>query len=412
MPVELPVRDPGKTPPSLPGVLVWLVLFIVFMLVGVGFALLTWTKGESTSTPWFWVNLLVYPALAWCGALGLRKLYYDQEMDRIDAEDETLQEDRQETIRFGREPLAVIASAYRCALDSGNGASAIVLGHTALKTQKTRFHNLPVRHTALVLPTDDPEQSRYSLLFMELIGSLHDVLAALPRDVPFNIRLQLPPDSQHDELMSLWEDCWREFKLRPVRPTLLPVEQGLIALDDWLDLYGGPELQKFTLFVAVQLHDTSPADSAEAGVALLLCWPLVAVRKKLTPMAMMHRPLETATVALNEDILTALLWGGAVPDEIFHVWQTGLDTEDKAALNRASLVLKLGVVSSEGLSGLHDVDNAVGYAGAAASWLAAALAIENAQQHQQPQMIVCREGALRLAIVQPIANENKVEATE
>jgi hypothetical protein len=296
-------------------------------------------------------------------------------------------------------------------MDTGNAAAAIVQGDTALKSQKATLDNVQVRHTCLNFTYDGTAQNRFSTLFSKLLGSLHEALKKLPTDIPFRVCLQLPADTNQDELLLLWEDSWRELGLRPVKPTLLPIEEGLMALDRWLDVSGGPELQKITLFVSAQLHDKPPVDSAEAGVALLLCWPLAAERKKLAPLAMLHRPVETTAARFKDDIPTAVLWGKAELEDVRHVWLTGLDKEDKAALNLAASDLKLGIASSEDLSGTHNVDTALGHPGAAASWLTAAIAIENAKQNQEPQMIVCREGALRLAVVQPIANDNEAETT-
>lgn len=79
-PIELPEIDNSHVQPPPPGYLLWLVLFIIFMLVGVVITLLNWPQGESTSAPWFWICLLLFPALAWCTAYGLRKNYYEQKL--------------------------------------------------------------------------------------------------------------------------------------------------------------------------------------------------------------------------------------------------------------------------------------------------------------------------------------------
>lgn len=411
MPVDLPLIDSGEARPSPPGAYVWLALFIVFMLVGVVTTLLTWPKGEPTSTPWFWSCLLLFPGLAWCAAFGARKLYHEREIDRIDAEEEMAQEDREEGIEFGSEPLAVLASAYRCAMGADYVASSMLRGDSELQAQPPRLGGAAIRHTALAYLNDAKLQARYNTLFVELMSSLSDVLEALPRDVRFDVCLQLPADGQQEDLLALWKACWQELAFRPAQVSLLSADQGVMVLDQWLDVYGGPELQKITLFVAAQLHENPPENSAEAGVALLLCWPLVAVQKKMQTLAMLHRPLETVSTNLNADLPTALLWGQVAPADVKDVWQTGLDRETKAVLIKAASGVKLSVANSESLSGFHDVDNALGNAGAAASWLATALAIEHTEEIQQPQLIACRENSLRLMVVQPISNDSETETT-
>ncbi|AIY41489.1 hypothetical protein LT85_2331 [Collimonas arenae] len=361
--------------------------------------------------PLFWLRLLVFPAIAWCIALGVRKTVYDRIVMRLDADEKVAQDVRAEAIEFGSEPLAVIGVAYQCAAGSDKGVSASVAqGVITLKSQKPWLRKETVLHTALGLRGDELGRSRYQVLFADLLKSLQAVLQQLPNGIPFEVQLLLPQESSHEDLKALWDTSWKELGLRSVPVSLLAADQSMAALDEWLDVYGGQTLQKLVLFVAVQLHEDPPARSAEAGVALLLGWPLVAARKKLPTLAMLHRPLATSQADLKEDIPVALLWGKAELDDINDIWQTGMGKEDKAAFGEAAFGIKLGVARSEDFSGVHDVDRALGNAGAAAGWLTVALAIEHAQQSKHPQMIICRHDSLDLAVVQPIGEQAKKSA--
>ncbi len=91
-----------------------------------------------------------------------------------------------------------------------------------------------------------------------------------------------------------------------------------MALDAWLDETGGPALERFRLFVAVQLHETPPQNSAEAAVALLLGWAPLAERLELPAIATLHRPVAAAH-GLADTIRTAALFGQITPDALTHL---------------------------------------------------------------------------------------------
>jgi hypothetical protein len=182
-----------------------------------------------------------------------------------------------------------------------------------------------------------------------------------------------------------------------------------MALDGWLDIRGGPELEKFTLFVSVQLHHKPPPNSAEAAVALLLGWAPLAERRGFKPLALLHRPVEVDAMVLSAAVPLALLWGKAEASQLNDLWQAGLKGKDKSALVQAASDLSLGISQSDELSGIHDIDVAMGDPGVAAGWLALVLAVEHAAMTGKPQLMATREGALRLAITQPAKEQGKVE---
>ena len=112
MPVVLPAAESLEHRPRPVNPFVWLGLLLVFMVTGVIITLVTWPKGEPTGTLEFWLHLLARPALAWGVALGLRLVYFDQESERLDAENEVRGEDRDKALQFASDPLAAIACAY------------------------------------------------------------------------------------------------------------------------------------------------------------------------------------------------------------------------------------------------------------------------------------------------------------
>lgn len=398
MPVELPDLDPPSAPPRSPRAIVWTVLFVFVMLAGVLVALLTRSKDEATDTAWFWVRLLAFPALTWCVMFGLRRHYYDEQMQRLQAERGVRAEDREKALQFAREPLAVLGYTYLTALGSTDAAVKLARGEHALSAQTSGAGIDAIRHTALRLNEDKEMPARYRACFNALLEQISDAVMTVPAKVPLGIRLLAPVDVDQDDLLETWESCWSAKNLRSAKTKQLSVDQGVMALDEWLDIRGGPALERATLFVSAQLYDHPPQSSAEAAVGVLLAWAPLAERHGLTTRALLHRPVDASGPGMDTALSRVLLWGDATAAEISDLWQAGMAGQDKRALLQAASNTKLGVSQTAGLSGVHDVDLAIGHSGVCAGWLSIALGIEHAAQTGAPQLMAWHDGALRFAV--------------
>lgn len=400
MPVILPPQL-QRTPPAPPRAAVWLVMCVFAIAAAAAYTLSTWPKGVPTGTVWFWIRVLGFPTLACTILYGLRLLYFERERERQDAEREQWEDDCAEATRFAQEPIALLASGYLCSLGILDVAGAMTIGVRRLESSVPATGGETVRHTALRLIDDSDLADRYASCFRELLAMIDDALHVLPRSLPFEIRLDCPGNIEADELCEIWRRCWAETGHRAAEVSVLARDEGVMAVDAWLDAYGGPALEKYALFVAVQLYDQPPADSAEAAVALLLGWTQMAQRNGSPIRALMHRPVEKSGDTLLDVLYTGVLWGRAKPEGVADVWQTGLAPADKPALLEAASELKLGASNTDELSGFHDIDLAMGHAGVADAWLAIALAAEHAIQSGNPQAVATRRRDLRVAVVQP-----------
>lgn len=410
MPVELPDPSPDDERPTPPSRIVWLTLLILFLAVGIAWTLLTWPNGKPTDTLWFWMRLLGYPTLAWGALFGLRLHFYEEECNHLAAREEVRQADREEAIAFGAEPLAVLGSTYLCAMASNGVAERISHEESVLQARVPGPRVPAIRHTRLELVDDGGGTDRYRLAFQGLLKAMEGPMRTLPSRVPFEVRLQLPNGIDPLVILATWNACWDECGLRAAEAALVPATEGLMMLDAWLDEFGGPALERFTLFVAAQLYDTPPADSGEAAAALLLGWAPLAERRDLMPLALLHRPVESEADAFADAMARVALYGRAPPEELDHLWQTGLSKAEKTTLLKSATDVRLGAAQADGLPGVHDIDLALGNPGVAGSWLAAALAIEHAQQTNKPQLIACNESTLRLAVVRPVDRQSESEA--
>ena len=407
MPVILP-PPPQTAFPKPPNRFVWLVVFMVVVAAGAGHALWTWPKGVPTHTAWFWVRVAVFPVLAGVGLFGLRLMYFEQETERLTAEQAQWQEDRDEAVRFAQEPLAVIDFAYLSAFGGLGASERMVKGDTLLQSQKPTEESATVRHTALSGLVGVTHTGRFEAAFVELLDRLDNTIHTLAPSIPLEVYLQLSDGTDQHEVLEVWQTCWSAFGYRPVQAVLLSPQQDLMVTDAWLDSHGGPALEKFALFVAVQLHVTPPANSAEAAVAMLLGWAPLAQRKEVPMRALWHRPVEVRGHALHDAMPTALLWGDAQEEQIANIWQAGLARSEKSAVLKASSDLGTAASKADGVSGVHDVDLALGNPGVATSWLTAAFAAEHAAQTNSPQLLVTRQHNVYLSVVQSLPAQQDV----
>lgn len=409
MPIDLPDVSDDVDRLKAPDPKVWVALLVAVMAASIAWTLLTWPEGKPTGTPWFWMRLLGYPALVWAAIFGFRVHFYEDEKHRLVAIAEVDKADREEAIAFGAEPLAVLGNAYLCAMGTDGVATSIAAKQTALAARTAGAGHAAVRHTRLDLDEGEEGVARYRRVFRALLAAIDGPLHEMPRGVPLEVYLQLPDPVDVTLARHFWEQAWAALGLPPRGASLVMSRLNMMSLDSWLDVPGGADLEKFVLVVAVALSETPAENSAEAGVALLLGWAPMAARHGLTPIARMHRPVAVKSGGVTEAIKHAGMFGRCGPDQLHHLWQSGLNSVEKVSLLTGAAQVGLGAAQTDGFAGVHDIDAALGSADFASPWLAVSLAVEQARQTTAPQLIVCREDVMELAVVQPMGRQPDTE---
>jgi hypothetical protein len=399
MPVELPPEKSDEREPSLPNLIVWLVMLVITMGVGAALTLKMWPTGEPTTTARFWIDLFLKPFLVWTGMFGLRTLYYGQARARIDAEDAARAVDRREGIRFASEPLAVLGYAYLTAVGTNN-VSALVRQRDEKNESSAGDGIVSGDAGSLGLAGDDEDPTRYRACFRELISLIAESVRAIPASVPFSVRLHGPASVDSGVLADNWRVAWDAAKLRPANVSLVASDRGVMELDEWLDIRGGPRLEQCVLYVAASLRDVPASQGAEAASAILLGWAPLARRHAVRLVAQLHRPVEGSMQNFESGITSALMWGKTTVNAVKDVWLAGFQGEEKVAISKCLRQTPLDR-SDAAHSELRDLTAFFGDVGGASSWLAMALGIESAAQTHRPQLVACRERAFRFAVIQP-----------
>lgn len=395
MPIQMPTSKWDPAPPTPPRPIAWIIAFIFIVACWGVYLLTSWPIGKTSSTFSLFSRLLVPPALAWSFLFGFRLHYYEQELLRQQADHDILQEDQSEAIRFAQEPLAVIDSAYRCALGHTYTASKIAQQQRPIMASRPKTGKVAIRHTSLRQFEKSNLDDRYEACINDLLEQLGDVLRRLPASVLFEAYVQCPDGLTHEQIRIIWRRCWANDR-RPVEIRVLSTKDGMLLLDRWLDEYGGCALEKFVLIVAVQLYGKPPVDTAEAGSALLLGWAPLVKRHGISIQALLHRPVDAECGATIDALSSALLWGTITLQQLKGLWLAGATQFDKTVLQQA--------IGNDVQIDVHDIDLAIGTAGAASTWLATTFAIEHAAHTGSPQLMASRQHTLRLAVINPLVS--------
>lgn len=406
MPVELPPQIDDASEPSPPGPVLWGILVTLIIVGGVLLMLITWPKNAPTNTAWFWTRTALFPVVAGMIAYGLRLLYWEQEMDRREAERVTRRVECDEAMQFAREPLAILEYRYLCAIGDMGAATAIVGRQRALEARRSSSGQVATRHTCLT-SIKGTCADRYRSCLVKLLEQIETTLESIPREVPFAVHLNVSADLERSEIEEIWRQCWESAGYESAGVKLSRLDRDLMGLDAWLDVQGGPSLERFALVIAIQLRGAPIENSAEAAVALLVGWAPLVERSGLNFGAVLHRPVE-AVDDTAAAISSALVWAELEPAAISDVWQAGISGPDRSAVLQATSDLSMAVSESENFSGIHDIDAAIGDAGIAAGWLAVVLAAEHAVETNVAQLTASRQGSLKFAVIRP---NHKREAT-
>ncbi|WER48141.1 hypothetical protein CupriaWKF_25390 [Cupriavidus sp. WKF15] len=381
-----------------PSRVAWAIAFLVMVLGGVLAVLLSWPKHLPTHTWKFWATLIVFPVgvPVW---IVLRR-YGHHEGRKLDVlmRNEAIRKYNEHVFAVAARPLAVLGVAHRISSDRNvNALASIQAGTVRIGTQEPIANEGdPVRARWLEVPgvelvpggkekDDDRQRKAMQWLYSELLDDLAERIRALPLQTGFGVSLWISGGLHRQDHAALWEKAWQERQFRAMDLIEEAEPAGLHVVDGWLDEIAGQGKRDARLIVAIQLHpvlsDTPPPDTAEAGVAVLLMPDEAASRLAVEREASLHRPVRGPVDQSNGALLHALKWGDTKASDITKGWQTGFDAAMAGVLHRAAMQIGLETQPI-------DLDQTVGHAGVAASWLAVACAAGSLSGDAPSQIIL------------------------
>ena len=411
MPVRLD-QVPALAPrPARPRSWLWLGIFpLLLLLLGVGGTFLLGTQTLRQEPVNFWGLALGVPLLGWSLLSFGRVLLYFGQQQVADGWDKAREEDLIRKVRRGRRVQQVLGVSLHTALREAGALSATQLnalldGVKTLKAQPSRQGQSVLRHSRIVGDTDEVPELALHRVLTQMLADLAPTLTQVPDATPLALLLEVGSTLPENVWQRVWRQAWSESGIR--QSTVLVEEDGLEALDQWLDNRIG--VQALLLVVAVQFAPQQPEGTAEAAVGLLFGNRLT--QTVLPSMAYLHRPeqeREPTTDALLYATSQALGWVPLDAQSIEQTWRVGVDTQRDIALTTVLADVPLPAKPNQGFCNL---DTVLGHPGKASPWLAIAAATQSIQCGAGPQFILsggdCVDTGLWSTVVTPVPSLSK-----
>ena len=411
MPVRLD-QVPALAPrPARPRSWLWLGIFpLLLLLLGVGGTFLLGTQTLRQEPVNFWGLALGVPLLGWSLLSFGRVLLYFGQQQVADGWDKAREEDLIRKVRRGRRVQQVLGVSLHTALREAGALSATQLnalldGVKTLKAQPSRQGQSVLRHSRIVGDTDEVPELALHRVLTQMLADLAPTLTQVPDATPLALLLEVGSTLPENVWQRVWRQAWSESGIR--QSTVLVEEDGLEALDQWLDHRIG--VQALLLVVAVQFAPQQPEGTAEAAVGLLFGNRLT--QTVLPSMAYLHRPeqeREPTTDALLYATSQALGWVPLDAQSIEQTWRVGVDTQRDIALTTVLADVPLPAKPNQGFCNL---DTVLGHPGKASPWLAIAAATQSIQCGAGPQFIFsggsCVDTGLWSTVVTPVPSLSK-----
>jgi len=336
----------------------------------------------------------------------MRVLYFLAQQHSADGWDAARAADLEGKLSQGQRHQQVLAVSVYTALrteqsDALLQVDAILEGTTALKAQPSRSDRGTVRHSRL--PGDVNENPERALLriLKNLLNDLAVQLEELPDDVELALSLEIDSPLREDRVGKVWRAALAESG---IRQTVSPITwRGLEAVDQWLDQRSDD--QALLLLISVVIAPDAPQGTAETAVGLLL--GNSGTQFALLPVANLYRPeqaRDASAGALARATQQALSWVSMQANSVERVWRSGIGQKYHAAI--ATVFSEAGVPLSADRK-VHDLDSLLGHPGAAAPWVAIALAAQTVQRGYGPQLILsggrCADAPLWGTVLTPVS---------
>src|SRR6266702_5118384 len=131
MPIDFARVPPRVAVPEAPqpSRLRWAILLVMTMCLGAALAIALWPAGRPTDTVWFWLCVIVYPALAWAFLLCCRLAYSYARRSSAIAHNTVSEGEEENCHKLASEPLVVLGHGW-CfsADDQENSVEGVATG--------------------------------------------------------------------------------------------------------------------------------------------------------------------------------------------------------------------------------------------------------------------------------------------
>ena len=396
MPVDLRALPENVAPPSPPGKGRWLLLVLLWALLGGSLVVLLWPADQSRTSAWFWCCVVVFPVVTGVLLFALRLLAYERQQHFAQGWNQRRGELEQALIQRGQRAIAVLASSYCSPAGNNRLAHALRNGCTPLQPvylpkllSTVRLSQLADPLPASVEQTCSQRLQRY---LQQVMRGLDEDLQRLGRTTPVRVRIKHNQLLTDAEVLSVWEACVGDHLLIE-QVQFAAQDDGLLWLDPWLD---APEALAMVLSLEVNVFAEPIAGQAESISAVLLAQAQFCARHKVQPIAWVHRPVPM-TPDLNA-LQDVLLWGRVEQDgEQCFAWQTQVPSD---YLRDVSVAMDSAGCSLD-VDRCQQLDDAFGLPGHAVGNVALIVGSEHAASEGQAQLLMLLDASPQWCVVRP-----------
>ncbi|MTH48850.1 hypothetical protein [Intestinirhabdus alba] len=345
-------------------------------------------SGLPVKSAKFWFFSVGIPALLWLVVASCREMFYLFGQAYANAWDRRREEAILKEVRRGRRALQILYGSFITAHSGPDNGFCYTLAEPLIQNQSAICAQISwqgasnIRHSRIIPPDISPDLF-LSQIFADLLPALAIPLGRYSDNQPVALLFEAESSVSSQRVRELWRDAWQKSGIRQ-QPEYIE-GHGLAAIDYWLD----NRIRENTLLlvVALQIAPENPDGTAEAVTTLLLGNRLT--QNVLAPCALMHRPEQGTANTLAENIAQAMDWGPVQPEEVHHLWRTGLSVTEQRAVTALNGLLPLQGVDMNRAQ--YDLDTSLGQAGRVAPWLAIAAAAQTAVKTQENQLIISGE---------------------
>jgi hypothetical protein len=397
---RVPPRVVVPDPPHLIWPL-WAMLFAIVMSAGAALSVYILPPSDGANNLWFWISTIAYPAMAWlfllCWWLGWRHA----RRSTAEATNYVNERELQRCHQQASQPLAVLGHAW-CFSENeeANGIADLVDGNLKLEPRVSladpdtdvtaRWINIPGQafYAGSEVAEDVRRIATLEWLLSRLVGKLANDLRLLPASITLRVTLSIAEPIDAEAAGQLLRRMLNEMRLNAdVTVEAKNENVSLFQVDAWLD---SKDAKLAYLLVAIQLRnaisEVLAAGSAEGGVALLFGLPSHAQ----TSTVHVHRPSKGAQDAIDSTLALATRWGVSRASEFKAAWESSVSPRFRTAIQSSS--------EFDPNTSLIGLDTSVGDCGIAGSWLALALASQQAMNTAEPQLVLVQEGEELVAL--------------
>lgn len=394
MPVDLRALPENVAPPSPPGKGRWLLLVLLWALLGGSLVVLLWPADQSRTSAWFWCCAVVFPVITGVLLFALRLLAYERQQHFAQGWNQRRGELEQALIQRGQRAIAVLASSYCSPAGNNRLAQALRNGCKPLQPVYLRALGTTVRLSQLPDPLSPGVAQTYTQRLQryvrQVMRGLDEDLQRLGRTTPVRVRIKHNQVLTDAEVLSVWEACVGEHLL--VEQVLFAgQDDGLLWLDTWLD---APEAVAMVLSLEVNVFAQPTDGQAESVSAVLLAQAQCCARHKVEPLAWVHRPVPmTPDLNALQDVLR---WGRVEQGgEQCFAWQTQVPSD---YLRDVSIAMDNAGCSLD-IERCQQLDDAFGLPGHAVGNVALIVASEHAASQGQAQLLMLLDASPQWCVV-------------